>query len=110
MNKVICDICGTSYPENAEQCPICGYAPGFEVEPLADDEEFVLDDALLEDVALNEDTAEDAEDADISVEPVVQKNQDSLETDDDDDEEAHEEDSEKDEQDEEQDDAVPADS
>lgn len=25
MNKVICDICGTSYPETAEQCPICGY-------------------------------------------------------------------------------------
>lgn len=26
MNKVICDICGTSYPETAEQCPICGYS------------------------------------------------------------------------------------
>ena len=26
MNKIICDICGTSYPENAAQCPICGYA------------------------------------------------------------------------------------
>ena len=25
MNKVICEICGTSYPETAEQCPICGY-------------------------------------------------------------------------------------
>ncbi len=25
MNKVICEICGTSYPENVEQCPICGY-------------------------------------------------------------------------------------
>lgn len=25
MSKVICDICGTSYPETAEQCPICGY-------------------------------------------------------------------------------------
>ena len=25
MNKVICEICGTSYPESAEQCPICGY-------------------------------------------------------------------------------------
>lgn len=24
MSKVICDICGTSYPETAEQCPICG--------------------------------------------------------------------------------------
>ena len=24
MSKVICDICGTSYPETATQCPICG--------------------------------------------------------------------------------------
>ncbi len=24
MNKVICDICGTDYPETAAQCPICG--------------------------------------------------------------------------------------
>lgn len=26
MNKIICDICGTKYPDTAEQCPICGYA------------------------------------------------------------------------------------
>lgn len=26
MNKVICDICGTQYPDTAAQCPICGYA------------------------------------------------------------------------------------
>lgn len=25
MDKIICDICGTAYPENAEACPICGY-------------------------------------------------------------------------------------
>ena len=25
MNKVVCNICGTSYPENATQCPICGF-------------------------------------------------------------------------------------
>lgn len=24
MGKIICDICGTSYPDTAEQCPICG--------------------------------------------------------------------------------------
>ena len=24
MNKVTCNLCGTSYPENAAQCPICG--------------------------------------------------------------------------------------
>ncbi len=26
MNKVICDVCGTDYPETASQCPICGTA------------------------------------------------------------------------------------
>ncbi|MBR4017314.1 MAG: SH3 domain-containing protein [Oscillospiraceae bacterium] len=24
MNKIVCDICGTSYAESANQCPICG--------------------------------------------------------------------------------------
>lgn len=24
MSKVICDVCGTSYPDTAAQCPICG--------------------------------------------------------------------------------------
>ena len=24
MSKIICDICGTSYPETADCCPICG--------------------------------------------------------------------------------------
>lgn len=28
MNKVICDVCGTSYPETAQQCPICGCTSG----------------------------------------------------------------------------------
>ena len=26
MSKVICDVCGTAYPETADQCPICGCA------------------------------------------------------------------------------------
>lgn len=26
MSKVICDICGTSYPDTADRCPICGYS------------------------------------------------------------------------------------
>lgn len=25
MSKIICDICGTVYPDTAESCPICGY-------------------------------------------------------------------------------------
>ena len=30
MNKVICDVCGTDYPETSSQCPICGCARGEE--------------------------------------------------------------------------------
>lgn len=26
MSKIVCDVCGTSYPETATQCPICGNA------------------------------------------------------------------------------------
>ena len=26
MNKVICDVCGTAYPETSSHCPICGCA------------------------------------------------------------------------------------
>ena len=26
MDKIICDVCGTSYAENTSQCPICGLA------------------------------------------------------------------------------------
>ena len=26
MSKVICDVCGTTYPDTASSCPICGCA------------------------------------------------------------------------------------
>ena len=26
MSKIICDVCGTAYPETAAVCPICGCA------------------------------------------------------------------------------------
>ena len=32
MNKVICDVCGTMYPDTAKQCPICGCAAAEPVE------------------------------------------------------------------------------
>ena len=35
MNKVVCAICGTSYPDKAESCPVCGYAQSVEVEKEA---------------------------------------------------------------------------
>ena len=51
MNKVICDICGTSYPETADQCPICGCARDFKIESLTDD---LLEDEFLQDTAEQE--------------------------------------------------------
>ena len=37
MNKVICDVCGTMYPDTAKQCPICGCAAAEPVEAAAVD-------------------------------------------------------------------------
>lgn len=37
MNKVICDICGTTYPETAAQCPICGCAKTENPQIVTDD-------------------------------------------------------------------------
>ena len=43
MSKIICDICGTTYPETAECCPICGCTQ--------DSADNMLTDDLLEDGA-----------------------------------------------------------
>lgn len=32
MNKIICDICGSTYPETSECCPICGSSREFGIE------------------------------------------------------------------------------
>lgn len=37
MSKVICDICGTLYPETADNCPICGYSRLTDVELTEED-------------------------------------------------------------------------
>ena len=53
MSKIICDVCGTRYPDSAEQCPICGcvHNPGAEqaqeVETVME-EEFVAPAAKAE--------------------------------------------------------------
>ena len=36
MSKIICDICGTRYPDTAEQCPICGHIREGDVQPVDD--------------------------------------------------------------------------
>ncbi len=37
MSKIICDVCGTSYPETATQCPICGCVRPAEARTVAGD-------------------------------------------------------------------------
>ena len=37
MSKIICDVCGTSYPETASQCPICGCVRPADAQPIATD-------------------------------------------------------------------------
>lgn len=41
MRKVICDICGTAYPENASACPICGSSREYALGTVED--EFSID-------------------------------------------------------------------
>lgn len=46
MSKIICDVCGTRYPETADQCPICGHireAAGKTAEDV-----LIMDDAMPE--------------------------------------------------------------
>lgn len=37
MSKIICDVCGTSYQETANQCPICGCVRAGEVKTVTGD-------------------------------------------------------------------------
>ena len=36
MSKVICDVCGTTFPETANQCPICGSAKNASAQTAAE--------------------------------------------------------------------------
>ena len=45
MSKVICEICGTTYPDTADSCPICGYARYPEIELT--EEDLLMDEPLL---------------------------------------------------------------
>lgn len=47
MDKVICDICGTIYPESEEKCPTCGCSRDFGLDNM--EEEF-LAEGILDDV------------------------------------------------------------
>ena len=39
MSKIICDVCGTSYPDTTTQCPICGCVRSADVEAVVTGDE-----------------------------------------------------------------------
>lgn len=41
MSKVICEICGTSYPDTADKCPICGCVPSEDKAVVGSSSEYV---------------------------------------------------------------------
>ena len=41
MSKVVCTICGTSYPDNSDCCPVCGYAQTPESEEVSEFSDYV---------------------------------------------------------------------
>ena len=44
MSKIICEVCGTRYPDTAEQCPICGFVKdSADKEPEQEVQEEVLE-------------------------------------------------------------------
>lgn len=46
MSKVICDICGTAYPETSENCPVCGCSRDFGLDAL--EEELLMESAGIQ--------------------------------------------------------------
>lgn len=48
MDKVICDICGTSFPATEECCPICGCSRDLklDLEPEGEEEDFLQDSPI----------------------------------------------------------------
>lgn len=105
MNKVICDICGTSYPDTADQCPICGYSRELNGDNVLEDiaapvtEEFIPAPAVEEE----DDFAPETVSEDVPVVPAFEE--DVIEPDvDDDDVDYDEEDEDEDEEDDEDED------
>jgi len=46
MSKIICDVCGTRYPDTTEQCPICGHIR--EAEGKTVDDVLIMDEVVTE--------------------------------------------------------------
>ena len=73
MSKIVCDICGTEYPETAAECPICGCTKESSAALLADT--LLAEELTAATAVLNEEVAA----------PVIRKSAPVIDEDDDDD-------------------------
>ena len=104
MSKIVCDICGTVYPETAEECPICGCTKEATAALLADvglEEELVAAPVVEETVVFTparpvaEPVVEDDDDEDDDDDYEDEEDDDDYDDDDDDDDDDEEEDEQK---------------
>lgn len=83
MEKIICDICGTAYPETEDCCPVCGCSRDVKLESEPEEENFLVDSPI---------TAAKKVDGKFVTVPDVPDEDDEYEYDDEDDEDDDEED------------------
>ncbi len=99
MNKIICDICGTSYPDTSESCPICGCtrdsAADFLNAEIAE-EDIAEEAAVVTAAAGDEDLFDFDETDDVSVDDEVVDDDDEDDEDDDDEDDDDEDDEDED--------------
>jgi len=105
LNKVICDICGTSYPDTAEQCPICGYSRELNGDNILDDIAPAPSEPQIPDPVLEEEE-DDILSVPVPAAPIapmdLDDDEDEYDEDEEDDEEEDDEDDEDDDEDEEE--------
>lgn len=104
MNKIICDICGTSYPDTSDSCPVCGCSRDAAADFLSAED--LEDTLILEEEAVSEPVKEkeifdfDKVNA-VSVEDIEEFDDDDDDIDDEDDDDDDDDDDEDDEDDDE---------
>lgn len=88
MDKVICEICGTAFPDDTEKCPLCGCSRDFLLEDTGD--AFLMDEAVDTALSGNRKKGKVFDFDEVNQEKPVHKVQEDDDFDEDDDEEEEE--------------------
>ena len=98
MSKIVCDICGTAYPDTAQECPICGCTRDSAAALLAD---VGLEEEVAVAAAAPEVVPEPVKPAPRKAAPVIEEDDDEYDEDEDDDDDYDDDDDDDDDDDEE---------